>query len=150
MGRKDGEKSAIKLYSNPRKTLINKGFSGFRVPFCFSDFESCMKNVILGNLMCFSSILVKILALAKALTPAQDISETPYFQGFSPFLCFADFFAEKGEPGEKTRDSNPSSYVIFGSFLQPVFPYLFPISVFLSLLRYLRRCRSSGRRSPRA
>ena len=149
MGRKDGEKSAIKLYSSPRKTLINKGFSGFRVPFCFSDFESRMKNVILGNLMCFSSILVKVPALAKVPIPANEIPETPCLQGFSPLFDFVVIFAEKGEFGEKTHDSNPNSYVVFGPFLQPVFPYLFPISVFLSLLRYLRRCRSSGRRSLR-
>ena len=65
-----------------------------------------MKNVILGNLMYFSSILVKNLALAKSLTPAQGIPKAPCLQGFSPLFDFADFFAEKGEFGEKTRDSN--------------------------------------------
>ena len=65
-----------------------------------------MKKVILSNLMYFSSILVKNLALAKAMTPAHKITETPCLQGFSPFFDFAKIFAEKGEFGEKTRDSN--------------------------------------------
>ena len=40
LGRKDGEKSGIKLYSNSRKTLINQGFWRLGCAWCFSDFES--------------------------------------------------------------------------------------------------------------
>ena len=40
LGRKDGEKSVIKLYSNSRKTLINQGFWRLGCAWCFSDFES--------------------------------------------------------------------------------------------------------------
>ena len=65
-----------------------------------------MKKVILGNLMYFSIILMKNLALAKVLILAHEIPKTPCLQGFSPFLVLRIFFAEKGELGEKTRDSN--------------------------------------------
>ena len=108
LGRKDGEKSGIKLYSNSRKTLINQGFWRLGCAWCFSDFESRMKNVILSNLMCFSSVLAIILAPAKALAPAQEIPKTPCTQWLSAFFNLAIIFAEKGEPGEKTHDSNPN------------------------------------------
>ena len=125
LGRKDGEKSGIKLYSNSRKTLINQGFWRLRCACCFSDFESCMKNVILGNLMYFSSILVKSLALEKALTPVHEIPKAPCSQGFSPLFDFAKKFAEKGELGEKTRDSNRFVWAFRDSVLRR-----FPAKIF--------------------
>ena len=35
-----------------------------------------------------------------------DCPKAPCLQGFSPLFDCADFFAEKGEFGEKMRDSN--------------------------------------------
>jgi hypothetical protein len=49
---------------------------------------------------------MKNFALTKAMTSVYKFAETPYLQGFSPFFDFVEIFAEKGEPGEKTRDSN--------------------------------------------
>ena len=78
-----------------------------------------MKNVILGNLMCFSSILGKILALAKALTPAHETSKTPCSQGFSPLFDFADFLQKRENSGRK-RVIRTVSCELFGFLYQTV------------------------------
>lgn len=60
-----------------------------------------MKKVILSNLMYFSSILVKNLALAKAMTLAHIIPETPCLQGFSPFSVLRIFLQKRENSGRK-------------------------------------------------
>lgn len=78
-----------------------------------SDFESCMKKVILSNLMYFSSILVKNLALAKVLTPAHEIPKTPCLQGFSPFSVLQIFLQKRENSGRK-RGIRTVSCELFG------------------------------------
>ena len=88
-------------YSNPKRYYVA------------SDFESCMKNVILGNLMYFSSIHVKIRALAKVLTLAHEIPKTPCLKGFSPFSVLQIFLQKRENPGRK-RGIRTVSCELFG------------------------------------